>query len=67
MVHLGIDQYLKLCKQQNQLQDSVNYEKKYVIIYGYKYEDPKTIYQISQKKQKIGKELYIKQWDLMRE
>jgi len=63
MCDLTCDQFLKLCKQQNQLQDSVNYEKKYVVIYGYKFDKPDQIYKLSQLKQKPGKELHIKRWD----
>ena len=40
----GIEQDLKLVKNLNNLSNSTDYEKKYIIYYGYKFEDPTIIY-----------------------
>lgn len=46
----------------NNLQSSNNYEKHYIIYYGYKYEDNKSIYVINPNKKNIGDHVEIKAW-----
>lgn len=38
---------LRQCRDQNKLCNSNNYEKDYIIDYGYKYESPTRIYQLT--------------------
>lgn len=38
---------LRQCRDQNKLCNSNNYEKDYIIDYGYKFEEPTAIYQLS--------------------
>jgi len=38
---------LRMCRSQNTLASSTNYEKAYIIDYGYKYEEPTQIYTLT--------------------
>jgi hypothetical protein len=59
----GIDQDLRLVKNLNNLSSSTDYEKKYIIYYGYKFEDPTVIYQLNHDKNEVGKELNIRKYN----
>lgn len=54
---------MKLVKNLNNLSNSTDYEKKYIIYYGYKYEDPTIIYQLNYEKNEVGKELNIRKYN----
>ena len=54
---------LKLCKSSNSLNASAHYEKKFIVQYGYKFEEPNQIYQIIQETNDMPIELKIRRWD----
>jgi hypothetical protein len=51
---------LKLVRNLNTLSNSPDYDKKYIVYWGYKYEDPTTIYQLNHEKNEIGRSLNIR-------
>jgi hypothetical protein len=58
----GIDQDLKLVKNLNNLSNSTDYEKKYIVYWGYKFEDPTCILQLNFDKNEVGKSLNIRKY-----